>query len=186
MPRDEPFDFDDDHDDDEPSKQLRRWLGEFLPEEALKNIEDMMDKMLRQMGDGSMFDQRFMEEFMKNPQGVNPFVFGFSVRVGPDGKPVIQKFGNKLPEQPGERMTPRFEPLVDVIDEKEEIIVVADLPGVEKDQVKVSVKGKILTLDVSNPERPYHREVELPAKVKRDEAKSALRNGVLEVRLKKA
>jgi len=41
MPRDEPFDFDDD--DDEPSKQLRRWLGEFLPEEALKNIEDMME-----------------------------------------------------------------------------------------------------------------------------------------------
>jgi HSP20 family protein len=99
---------------------------------------------------------------------------------------VIQKFGNKFPEQPGERMTPRFEPLVDVIDEKEEVIVVADLPGVEKDQVKVSVRGKILTLDVSNPERPYHREVELPAKIKKDEAKSALRNGVLEVRLKKA
>ncbi|MHA1951021.1 MAG: Hsp20/alpha crystallin family protein, partial [Candidatus Thorarchaeota archaeon] len=37
-----------------------------------------------------------------------------------------------------------------------------------------------------NPERPYHKVIELPAKVQKEEAKSAIRNGVLEVRLKKA
>ncbi|MHA1813120.1 MAG: Hsp20/alpha crystallin family protein, partial [Candidatus Thorarchaeota archaeon] len=33
---------------------------------------------------------------------------------------------------------------------------------------------------------PYHKTVELPAKVKKDDARSSMRNGVLEVRLKKA
>ncbi|MHA2301486.1 MAG: Hsp20/alpha crystallin family protein, partial [Candidatus Thorarchaeota archaeon] len=83
-------------------------------------------------------------------------------------------------------MTPQLEPLVDVIDEDGEIVVVAELPGVEKDELKVRVKGKTLTIDVDNPQRPYHKEINLPAKVRKEDAKSSMRNGVLEVRLKKA
>jgi HSP20 family protein len=175
----------DDYPDDEARKALRKWLGDFLPEDVLRNIEDMMQKMLSQMGDGSMFDQRFMDELMKNPHDLNPLIFGFQMSIGPDGKPVIQRFGHKMPEHPGEQVSPQFEPIVDVIDEKDEVVVVAELPGVENDEVKVNVKGMTLTIDVNNAERPYHRELELPAKVKKDQAKSSLRNGVLEVRLKK-
>ena len=83
-------------------------------------------------------------------------------------------------------MTPQLEPLVDVIDEDDEIIVVAELPGVEKDEIKVRIKGTTLTIHVENPARPYHKEIMLPSKVKKDDASSAIRNGILEVRLKKA
>ncbi|RDE12638.1 MAG: heat-shock protein Hsp20 [Candidatus Thorarchaeota archaeon] len=178
--------WDDNPDDEDARKALRKWLGDFLPEDVLRNIEDMMQKMLGQMGNGSMFDQRFIDELMKNPHDLNPLIFGFSMTIGPDGKPVIQRFGHRIPENPGEPVAPQLEPIVDVIEETDEIVVVAELPGVEKDEIKVNVKGKILTIDVSNQERPYHRELELPAKVKKEEAKSSLRNGVLEVRLKKA
>jgi HSP20 family protein len=177
--------WDDYPDDDEARKALRKWLGDVLPEDVLRNIEEMMQKMLSQMGDGSMFDHRFMDELMKNPHDLNPLIFGFQMTLGPDGKPVIQRFGHKMPEHPGEQTSPQPEPIVDVIEEKDEVVVVAELPGVEKDQIKVNVKGMTLIIDVSNPERPYHRELELPAKVKKDQAKSSLRNGVLEVRLKK-
>jgi HSP20 family protein len=175
----------DDYPDDEARKALRKWLGDFLPEDVLRNIEDMMQKMLSQMGDGAMFDQRFVDEFMKNPHDLNPLIFGFQVTIGPDGKPAIQRFGNKMSGQPGEPAGPQLEPIVDVIEEENEVVVVAELPGVEKDEIKVNVKGMTLTIDVNNPERPYHRELVLPAKVKKDQAKSSLRNGVLEVRLKK-
>ncbi|MHA2118749.1 MAG: Hsp20/alpha crystallin family protein, partial [Candidatus Thorarchaeota archaeon] len=117
--------------------------------------------------------------------GANPFTFGFSIRPGPDGRPMIQRFGN-TPDPDGSGMTPQLEPLVDVIDEDGEIVVVAELPGVEKDELKVRVKGKTLTIDVDNPQRPYHKEISLPAKVRKEDAKSSMRNGVLEVRLKKA
>ncbi|MHA1770746.1 MAG: archaeal heat shock protein Hsp20 [Candidatus Thorarchaeota archaeon] len=180
MSWDDPFD-----DSDDPRKALRKWLGDFLPDEIFQNLEEMMDQLFREVAEGDVFDPKRMEEFMRSSDSISPFVFGFSVKVGPDGKPVIQRFGNR-PAPDGSRLTPELEPLVDVIEENDEIIVVAELPGVEHDQVKVKVKGKTLTIDVTNPERPYHKSIELPTKVKKEQATSAMRNGVLEVRLKKA
>ncbi|MFW9799008.1 MAG: archaeal heat shock protein Hsp20 [Candidatus Thorarchaeota archaeon] len=181
MSWDDPFD-----DSEDPRKRLRRWLGDFLPEEIFDQIDEMMRRMMDDMQEGGIFDMDSIEEFMReNPDGANPFVFGFSMRIGPDGKPIIQRFGN-APSPDGARMLPQLEPLVDIIEENDEIIVVAELPGVEKDELKVRVKGQTLTIDVENPEKPYHKELELPTKVRKEEAKSSMRNGVLEVRLKKA
>ena len=177
--------WDDDFDDD-PRKKIRRWFGDFLPEDMFKQIEGMIDRMLDDLGDGTFIDSESLEEFMRNPQGTNPFVFGFSMTMGPDGKPTIQRFGNVSPDETGVRMTPQLEPLVDVIEEDDEIIVVAELPGVERDEIKVRIKGKTLTIHVENPARPYHKEISLPSKVKKEDASSAIRNGILEVRLKRA
>ena len=180
MSWDDPFD-----DSEDPRKRIRRWFGDFLPEDVFDQIDEMMRRMMEEMNEGTMFDMKSLEEFMnQHPDGANPFVFGFSMRVGPDGKPIIQRFGN-APSPDGAGMTPQLEPLVDIIEENDEIIVVAELPGVEKDELKVRVKGQTLTIDVNNPQKPYHKELKLPAKVSKEEAKSSMRNGVLEVRLKK-
>jgi HSP20 family protein len=178
--------WDDDPFDEDPRKKLRKWFGEFLPEEVFDQIDEMMRRMMEDMNGGTLFDMDSIEKFLReNPDGTNPFTFGFSIRPGPDGRPMIQRFGN-APDPDGHGMTPQLEPLVDVIDEDGDIIVVAELPGVEKDELKVRVKGKTLTIDVDNPQRPYHKEISLPAKVRKEDAKSSMRNGVLEVRLKKA
>ncbi len=177
--------WDEDPFDNDAERALRKWLGEFLPESMFKDIEEMMDRMMKQMRDGRLLDPSKMEEFMRDPQSTNPFVFGFSMRVGPDGKPIIQRFGNVSGEEEF-KMTPHLEPLVDVIEEDDEIIVVAELPGVSKDEINVRIKGSTLIIKVDNPQRPYHKILELPGKVKKDQATSAIRNGVLEIRLKKA
>ncbi|MEM2142361.1 MAG: archaeal heat shock protein Hsp20 [Candidatus Thorarchaeota archaeon] len=180
-----PWDYDDDH-DDEFNREFRKWAGDFIPEEFFRQIEEMMRRIQEEIGQGRALDMDSIKRMMEDPHGLNPFVFGFSIRVGPDGKPIIQRFGSRPPAITGE--TPRshvIEPLVDVIEEPEEVIVVAELPGVEKDQIKVRIKGKKLIIDVDNPHRPYHKQIDLPADVKKDESRSSLRNGVLEVRLKK-
>lgn len=174
-----------DDDREEARKNIRRWFGDFLPEEMFRQIEEMMDRMMRDMQDGTFFDPEAFEKEIRDPEGPNPFVFGFSMNVGPEGKPVIKRFGNPPFTPTGER-TASLEPLVDVVEEDGEIVVVAEVPGVEKDELKVRVKGTKLTIHAENPNRPYHKEVELPAKVSKEEARSAIRNGVLEVRLKKA
>ena len=167
--------------DDEARKRLRRWLGDFMPEEMIQQIEEMMEQMMSGMNQGIFLDPEKLQELLRNPEGINPMTFGFSMRLGQDGKPMMQRFGNV----PGaEEHT--LEPLVDVVEEDDEIIVVAEVPGVERDEIKVRIKGTLLTIHADNPERPYHKEIELPSKVKKDEAKSAIRNGVLEIRLKKA
>jgi HSP20 family protein len=180
--------WDDDNDDsDDPRRRMRRWAGDFLPDEIFKEIEEMMKKMLEEIGQQPNLDMDAMKKMLEDSKNLNPFVFGFQVRVGPDGKPVIQRFGNRPQGMPGsEAQLPVLEPLVDVIEEEDEVVVVAELPGVEREQIKVRVKGQTLLIDVDNPERPYHKELELPVTVKKDGAKSSVRNGVLEVRLKKA
>jgi HSP20 family protein len=171
--------------DDETRRKLRRWFGDFLPEEMFRQIEEMMDRMMSEMNEGTLFDSEAFEEMLRDPKGTSPFVFGFSMRAGPDGKPIIQRFGNP-PMDEGVESTPSLEPLVDVVEENDEIIVVAELPGVESDEIKVRIKGTSITIHADNPERPYHKVIELPSKVQKEGAKSAIRNGVLEVRLKKA
>ena len=167
--------------DDEARKNLRRYLGDFIPEEIIQQIEEMMEQMMSGMNQGAFMDPEKFQELLRNPEGINPMTFGFSMRLGPDGKPMMQRFGNT----PGaDEHT--LEPLVDVVEEDDEIIVVAEVPGVERDEIKVRIKGTLLTIHADNPEKPYHKEIELPSKVMKNEAKSAIRNGVLEVRLKKA
>ncbi|MFO7835603.1 MAG: archaeal heat shock protein Hsp20 [Candidatus Thorarchaeota archaeon] len=175
-----------DDDDEDPRKELRKWFGEFLPEGVFAEIDKMMERMMRQMRDENMLDRKSLNEFIKQQGQTNPFVFGFSMSVGPDGQPVIKKFGNTDFQEKGTPRAGHYEPLVDVIDEKDEIIVVAELPGVDKDDIKVRVKGQHLTIHVDNPNKPYYKEVELPSRVMKEDASSSIRNGVLEIRLKKA
>jgi HSP20 family protein len=113
-----------------------------------------------------------------------PYVYGFTMRTGPDGKPIIEEFGNVRPpsrELPsGER-----EPLVDVIEDEKQVTVIAELPGVEKEDIKVKASGKNLSIKVDTPERKYSKNIALPAEVKSESAKASYKNGVLEIRFEK-
>lgn len=117
----------------------------------------------------------------------DPFVYGFSMRIGPDGKPNIEEFGN-VPgilsghaSVPGER-----EPLTDVIEGDRDITVVAELPGVEKDAIDIHTTDCSLEIKVASTDRPYHKKLALPAKVLPETARASYKNGVLEVRLERA
>jgi HSP20 family protein len=92
-------------------------------------------------------------------------------------------------------------PAVDVYDEADAVVVKADLPGMAKDEIDVSLSGSTLTIkgekkkeeevkdeDYYRWERSYGafaRSIELPAEVKADEVKATFQEGVLEVRLPK-
>lgn len=123
-----------------------------------------------------------------------PFVYGYSMTIGPDGKPVIREFGNVRPSL---RSTPRGfprpsldvkeerEPLVDVISTESEVKVVAELPGVEKSDIQLHGTEDTLTIEVETPQRRYFKQIDIPEKVDPTTAKSTYKNGVLEVTLSK-
>lgn len=115
-----------------------------------------------------------------------PFVYGYSVKIGPSGKPKISEFGNLKPSRQGPQVKEEREPLVDIIETDGEVQVVAELPGVEKEDVQVHGTETALTISVETPQRKYYKEISLPAKVKVSEAKSTYKNGVLEIILPKA
>jgi len=127
---------------------------------------------------------------------MGPFIYGYSMTVGPDGKPEIREFGNIKPglRPSGFSFEPRKsldikgerEPLVDVISDYNEVRAIAELPGIEKKDIKLSATPNSLTIDVDGKTRNYYKELELPAEVNPESAKSSYKNGVLEVTFKKA
>ena len=78
-----------------------------------------------------------------------------------------------------------IEPLVDIISIDCAIKVVALLPGVEKEDIRLRATEDALIILVDTSKRGYYKEVKLPAKVDPEKAETSYKNGVLEVNLPK-
>jgi len=176
-----------DWDWDEYWRRRRRWWSE-----DFFDIDRIFEDLMRLMRE---FERRFyeeMREFKPEKQGrferiEGPYIYGFSITIGPDGKPIIQEFGNVRKIRGKPSIVEEREPLVDVFESEDEVSVVAELPGVEKDKidVKVTEDGKTLIINARDEKRKYYKEIELPARVDPSSAKASYKNGVLEVKLKK-
>ncbi|MEM1641719.1 MAG: archaeal heat shock protein Hsp20 [Desulfurococcaceae archaeon] len=153
-------------------------------EDILKDLRHLMRRFYYGFPSPEEFEKE-MRELEK--RGIKPYVYGFSITIGPDGKPVIREFGNVKRVRGRPEIIEEREPLVDVFEKDDEVIVVAEIPGVDKDKIdlKITEDGKTLIIRASNEERKYYKEVELPAKVDPDTSRATYKNGVLEVKLKK-
>jgi HSP20 family protein len=112
-------------------------------------------------------------------------VYGVSVRVGLGGAPHVERFGNIRSTTEGPEVVDVREPLIDVFDEGAEIVIAAELPGAKEDAIHIEVRGDVLALS-SSGERRYAKEVLLPSPVDAASLRRSFKNGLLELRLKKA
>jgi HSP20 family protein len=153
-------------------REMERHMEEEFREFTEKIPKDYVKE--RKLPDGST-----VREF-------GPFVYGYSMKIGPDGRPEIREFGNIKKSLKGPEVKEEREPLVDVVEANGEIRVVVELPGVEKSDIKLHGTEDSLEISVDTPHYKYYKEVKLPGKVRVKEAKSNYKNGVLEVILPKA
>lgn len=111
-------------------------------------------------------------------------VYGFSVRVGGEGRPTIERFGNIRDEAgKGPVVDEVREPIVDTFDEGDFLLVVAEMPGVHEADIKYEIKGDILTVSAHTGERKYDKEILLPAPVDGEKSSVSYTNGILEIKL---
>jgi len=75
---------------------------------------------------------------------------------------------------------------VDVHEYEDRVTVIADLPGVEKDDIDLQCTGRTLSIRAAGPVRSYADRVPLPTAVDETSASATYNNGVLEVRLDRA
>jgi HSP20 family protein len=75
---------------------------------------------------------------------------------------------------------------VTVHETDDEIRVVADLPGVEKDALTVQCDGERLTIRAATDRREFEERVRLPGRVEADSASATFNNGILEVSFDRA
>ncbi|MFQ6075708.1 MAG: archaeal heat shock protein Hsp20 [Candidatus Bathyarchaeia archaeon] len=169
------------------------WISADI-DETMRELERMAERMFKEFQD--RVPKSLVREHMF-PDGsvtkkMGPFIYGWSMTMGPDEKPIIREFGNLKPPthrragwEPPFDLRDEREPLVDVVEGEAEIQVVAELPGVEKRDIQLYATGETLTISVDTPERKYHKELEFPAEVDPKSARSSYRNGVLQVTLAK-
>jgi HSP20 family protein len=181
-------------DDDDSSEWFRRKRSPFFGSWGFDEFDKIFHEMEKMMeNELKAFTSKVPKDYVKErrlPDGstareLGPFVYGYSMKIGPNGKPEIREFGNLKPTREGPQVKEEREPLVDVIETNGEVHVVAELPGVEKNDIKLHGTEGTLTISVDIPQRKYYKEIQLPAKVRVREAKTNYKNGVLEVTLPK-
>jgi len=156
-------------------------------DEIFREMEKMMDEQFK------AFTSRIPKDYVRErklPDGSTtrewgPFVYGHSIKIGPGGKPEVQEFGNVKQSRLGPEVKEEREPLVDVIETDGDVHIVAELPGVEKNDIKLHGTDDALVISVDTPQHRYYKEIKFPAKVRVKEAKTQYKNGVLEVTLPK-
>jgi HSP20 family protein len=125
---------------------------------------------------------------------VGPLVYGYSVTVGPDGKPKVEEFGNvrSLGSSRGgggmttPALTAEREPLADVTTTDKDVKVTVEMPGVSKQDIKISAQeGSVEVSTTESASKKYRRLIELPPEADLETAKSTYTNGILEITFKK-
>ncbi|HUR69358.1 MAG TPA: archaeal heat shock protein Hsp20 [Candidatus Thermoplasmatota archaeon] len=172
----------------------KRGFGAGIPPEFFADFEKEFARMQGMIS-------KIMEDAMRHaesPQREQPFVYGFSMRVGKDGQPHLTPFGSSAPGFTGDPSAPTIdagaaavddlvrEPLSDVIEGEKDIAVTVELPGVEKGDLSLKVAEESLTVRVEKGARRYHKQVRLPSKVVPQSAKATFKNGILDVTLQRA
>jgi HSP20 family protein len=159
---------------DEMRNEMERTFSE-----RFKNIENRVPKDL-------------VKEY-ETPEGgkvreVGPIVYGYSMTIGPDGKPNIREFGNvkstfagsgEFFQQPS--ISSEREPLVDISSTDKEVKIVAEMPGIKKENIKINAYENSVEIISDDPQRKYHKVLDLPPEADIETVKSKYNNGILEV-----
>jgi HSP20 family protein len=122
-------------------------------------------------------------------QEVGPLVYGYSMTIGPDGRPKVREFGNvKRPAGFGFGIGPskaqvegEMEPMIDVVTSDKEVKVTVEMPGVSKDKIKIDAYDNTVEVKSEDPQRKYHKTIDLPLEADVETAKSKYTNGILEI-----
>ncbi|MFH0971540.1 MAG: archaeal heat shock protein Hsp20 [Candidatus Micrarchaeota archaeon] len=161
-------------------KETRKKLDPF--EEDFLRIQEEMERMVN---DILTLHYRDEQQARKH----SPYVYGFSMKVSQEGKPEIKDFGTFIPHQKEWKEKQEIEisrePMIDIIEGKEELTVIAELPGVQKEDIHISTTEESMVLHTPYHHKNYKKEIWFPCKVKSDSAKAIYNNGVLEVKLKR-
>ena len=147
--------------------------------------DDEFDRIFEQMS-GSFMNLDNVFEMLKNAGNISgPVFYGYTMTTGPDGKPVVEEYGNVKPDMlPTEN---KREPLIDtLVDEKEKTLkIIAEMPGVEKKDVNVVVGvDKVIHIDAEHGKKKYHVKVPIKHDVDAESPKATYKNGILELTFK--
>ena len=169
--------------------------GLFNMRDIFRGFDDMHKEMDRMFNDVSSKAPKDLVREYQTSDGakvreVGPIVYGYSMTIGPDGKPHVREFGNvkagknivgqHLGAKP--QISAEREPLSDITTTDNEVKVILEMPGIKKEDIKINAYDeKVEIKTAENTQRKYHKIIDLPKQADLETARSTYNNGILEV-----
>ena len=144
-------------------------------------FDSEFDRIFKRMSNSFFNIDDIFEEFKGRGSETGPYYYGYTMTVGPDGKPIVKEYGNV---KPGLLPTSDTrEPIVDtIVDENEKVVkLIAEMPGVEKTDVQIVVENKVVNISAEHDQKKYYAKVPLKNKVDENSAKASYKNGILQL-----
>lgn len=123
------------------------------------------------------------------------------IKWSPTVPPMVQDFNDMFADFAG-TMTGGFSPAIDVYEKDNQVVVETPLPGVDPDNLKISIENDVLSIEGSSEKKSevdeknyyrkevrygsFHRAVALPCAVDGDKADANYKDGVLKLTIPKS
>jgi HSP20 family protein len=174
-----------DKDVDEGIGPKKGWGG------LMVGLVNLLEKLNQVAEQGGEVVRTFEIERGNAPSRDKPLkgVVGFSIRTMGEGDESVkvEPFGNiRHNEATGESVVDEVrEPLVDVFDEDQRLLIVAEMPGVEPNDVRVDLEEGTLTLSAERGELRFRKTLAVPPGLPRDKLTLAVKNGIVQIEVPK-
>ena len=153
------------------------------PEDVQGRLEKLREKLKEAGAKEALSD----EEWLKGKVSVSGYVRTKGIlgerdyHIGTAGPATSQRERAKVSEQPE-----TIEPPVDVFHEDQEIVIVAEIPGIDLADLDFKVEDDVFSFSTKpQARRSYRKEIKLGSKVDGGSLKATCKNGMLEARLRR-
>lgn len=167
--------------------------------DAIRGIADGLKDVLEKLADVAESAESVERHGGVGDGKSHAGVYGFRVRFGGSKEPAsgplgaarprgagikVEPFGNLKRDAEGQtRVSDEREPLVDLFEEADRVLLVVEMPGADPDTVSVRLTGDMLELSASGGGRRYRSEQLLPQAFSQDALHTRYANGILEISL---
>ena len=147
----------------------------------MKGLTELIEKLSDLAATGGEIEKKGVFSSDDKLKGV----YGFRMKVGLGGDAVdIQPFGNmKFDKKSRHAVVQEIrEPLFDVIEDEDRILVIAEMPGITAEDISVAVDADVMSVAASRGEKKYRKEILLPRPIAPGKIKVSCNNGIVEIR----
>ncbi|MEW5914235.1 MAG: Hsp20/alpha crystallin family protein [Thermodesulfobacteriota bacterium] len=151
---------------------------------VLKGLGELVERLGELAEKGEGLSRTGEIDLERQGKGVKGF-YGFSVKMGLGDQEIkVEPFGNiRKDEKTGESAIHEVrEPMVDIFEEEEHTLVVAEMPGISAEDIRLEVSDDLLTIQAESGDKKYQKEVLLPRAYARDRLQVSCNNGILEIK----
>lgn len=155
----------------------------------LSGLTDIAEKLNELSEKGETVSKKGGFTFPSKEGGVKG-VYGFSLKTGLGGKDDeirVEPFGNiRKDKKTGEAVVQEIhEPLIDVFEDEDATTLIAEMPGVGPDDIKIDIRDDVLTISAQKGPKKYQKEVLLNHFPVKDKIKVTCNNGIVTIRCEK-